>query len=245
MRKIKFISSCGAVDSNPPYLLSKKIPLEFKQMPLFIGDNEQFKKMDYHKFLDMVGTDQQQDLLNDLSLYTYRACPAFRESLKSIIVVPLPCEAFLRIFSDGTYKWFGSGQDFFVRTHAIEQRPNYRTDQLQLKFETGIHINCDPNMGLLFHHPHFHNEHRFETVTGILKTKLSTGLNVNTFWPLPSEGYEDYKLEAGTPLSYITPMIEEDFVVETEIVSQEFIDKKRKSIYYRTKFKGVPSYNDK
>lgn len=244
MKTIKFISSNGAVLYNPPYILSKKMPLELKQMPLFNEGRDEFKGMDYHKLLDLMETDREQEVLSNESWYTYRACPAFKESLKSIIVVPIPCEVFIRVFSDGQYKWFASGEGFKVETHPLGQRPNYRSDQLQLKFVTSIFIDCDPNLRLLFHHPHFHNEHRFETVTGILQTRLSSALNINTFWPLPDEGHMDYKLEAGTPISYITPLLEEEINVESEMVSQDIIDTQLKRIYYRTKYRKVPSYND-
>lgn len=151
---------------------------------------------------------------------TYKVCPALMESFKRIIVMPSWTDINIKIdnerwdsyTSQSTDHPYGAGKP--VVGHSNGQHKGYRQNQHVIKFVSPWVMDVEKASTMVwFTHPHFHDEHRFEAVTGIADMAIQSMTNINTFW-LKHQG--EYTIRAGEPLAYIIPLVE-DFELDVQV----------------------------
>ena len=168
---------------------------------------------------------------------TYKACPALIESFKRIIVIPAWSDFQITI-EDDIWRVLsamptdnpktGLLNDEPVTGHKDWQHVGYREDKHILKFMSPWQMEIEGPSMVWFTHPHFHDERRFEAVTGITDMSIQSSTHINTYWP---KSRSTYKVKAGQPLTYIVPLME-DFDFNIEVIDRNELLSRSKHIEY-------------
>lgn len=211
MSKITMLTSERLINKDfYPYVLKDNFPKWFKEMP-------------------------REDSYDGAR--TYKACPALIESFKRIIVIPAWSDFQITI-DEGTWRATAAMHtdnllnDESLMGHADWQHAGYKEDRHILKFMSPWQMEIEGPSMVWFTHPHFHDERRFEAVTGISDISVQSSTHINTYWP---KSRSTYNVKAGQPLTYIVPLME-DFDFNIEVVDRnELVDRSKHIEYSLTK----------
>ena len=169
---------------------------------------------------------------------TYKVCPALHQIMRTTIVVPAPFD--IRIYQDGEdWGWSTPNEMFQVQSHPKDQHRGFRDDQVCVKIPTPwSFVAQDSPSNLLFHHPHFHNERRWDTAVGTFDVNTWPILSVIMWFDIPADE-EAIEISAGTPLVYLSTT-DEVLDLNTRYCDQAERDKiATKSIPYSFSLKKV------
>lgn len=216
--KITLLSSDSAIDKRfYPYRLKDNPPKWFKNME--------------HK-ID-IESEKMSPAQPDAN--TYKVCPALMESFKRIIVIPSWTDINIKIDNERWHSYASQTTDNpfgnvnTTEGHGNIQHKGYRQNQHNIKFISPWSMSVENASTMVwFTHPHFHDEHRFEAVTGIVDMAVQCMTNINTFW-LKHQG--EYTIRAGEPLVYLIPLVE-DFEFDVQIKDTKEIDQRTSHLMY-------------